>query len=87
MMFRETLWGNWIHEREIKTCWFMVGVKRKYRYGTEADIQQALKKFPDSSVSSLIRVGWCEEGLPPPKTRSIFPRNRQLPYGNETRFS
>ena len=31
-------------------------------YGTEAEIQLLLKRFPDSSVSSLI--GWCEEGHP-----------------------
>ena len=28
--------------------------------GTEAEIQLPLKRFPDSSVSSPIRTGWCE---------------------------
>ena len=34
------------------------------RYGTEAEIQLPLKRFPDSSVSSVIRVGWCEDYIP-----------------------
>ena len=34
---------------------------------TEAEIQLPLKRFPDSSVSSLILVGWCEEGHPATK--------------------
>ena len=32
--------------------------------GMEAEIQLPLKWFADSSVSSLIRVGCCEEGHP-----------------------
>ena len=28
---------------------------------TEAEIQLPLKRFPDSSVSSLIRAGWWQE--------------------------
>ena len=35
--------------------------------GTEAEIQLPLKSFPDSSVSSLIPPGWCEEGCPTTK--------------------
>ena len=35
--------------------------------GTEVEIQLPLKKFPDSSVSSLIQAGWCEEGHPATK--------------------
>ena len=35
--------------------------------GTEAEIQLPLKRFPDSSLSSLILVGWCEEGHPTTK--------------------
>ena len=31
---------------------------------------------PDSSISSLILVGWCEEGHPATKTCSNFPRDR-----------
>ena len=27
--------------------------------GTEGEIQLLLKRFPDSSVSSLIQIGWC----------------------------
>ena len=45
-------------------------------YGTEVDTVRR-QKFnfrwrgpPDASFSSLILVGWCEEGHPPPKTRS-----------------
>ena len=30
--------------------------------GTEMEIQLPLKSFPDSSISSLIPAGWCEEG-------------------------
>ena len=33
-------------------------------YGTDVEIQLPLKRFPDSSVSTLILVGWCEEGHP-----------------------
>ena len=33
-----------------------------YNLDMEAKIQLPLKRFPDSSVSSLILVGWCEEG-------------------------
>ena len=52
--------------------------------GTESEIQLPLKRFPDSSVSSLIPVGWCEEGkgFPPPETRSNIPMDRQLPDGD-----
>ena len=32
---------------------------REHDYGTEVEIQQPLKKFPDSNVSFLIRTGWC----------------------------
>ena len=39
-------------------------------YGIEVEIQLPLKRFPDSRVSSLIRTGWCKEGIPPPKARS-----------------
>ena len=35
--------------------------------GTEAEIQLPLRGPPDSSVSSLILVGWCEEGYPATK--------------------
>ena len=38
-----------------------------YIKGTEAEIQLPLKRFPDSSISSLILVGWCEEGHPATK--------------------
>ena len=34
---------------------------------TEAEIQLPLKSFPDSSASSLIQAGWCEEGYPATK--------------------
>ena len=37
-------------------------------YEMEAEIQLLLKRYPDSSVSSLILVGWCEEGHPATKT-------------------
>ena len=36
-------------------------------WGTEVEIQLLLKRFPDSSVSSLILVGRCEEGHPATK--------------------
>ena len=36
-------------------------------YGTAAENQLPRKRFPESSVSSLILVGWCEEGLPATK--------------------
>ena len=36
-------------------------------HDTEVEIQLPLKRFPDSRVSSLIRVGWCEEGHPATK--------------------
>ena len=32
-------------------------------------MQLPLKRFPDSSVSSLILVGWCEEGHPATRVR------------------
>ena len=32
---------------------------KPYEGGREAEIQLPLKRFPDSSVSSLIRTGWC----------------------------
>ena len=37
-------------------------------YGTEAEIRLPLKRFPKSSVSPLIRTGWC--GMHPTTTRS-----------------
>ena len=37
--------------------WYKGGI-----FFTEAKIQLLLKRFSDSSVSSLIQVGWCEEG-------------------------
>ena len=57
------------------------------KYGMEAGIQLPLKKTPDSSISSLILVGWCEEGHPATKTRSNIPMDRQLPDGDWTGFS
>ena len=50
--------------------------------GKEAEIQLWLKRFPDSSVSSLISVGWCEEGHPTTKTCSNIPMDRQLRDGD-----
>ena len=29
------------------------------KYGTEAEIQLPLKRFPDFSVPSIIPIGWC----------------------------
>ena len=41
---------------------------------TEAEIQLPLKRFPDSSDSSLILAGWCEERHPAPrKLAPTFP--------------
>ena len=37
-----------------------------------------LKRFPDSSVSSLILVGWCEEGHPATKTCSNIPNMKYM---------
>ena len=45
-----------------------------YWYDMEAGIRLSLKRFPDSNISSLIRVGWCEE----PKTCLIIPMDRHL---------
>ena len=50
--------------------------------GMEAEIQLPLKRDPDSSVSSLIQAGWCEEGHPITKTRSNIPMDKQLSYGD-----
>ena len=36
-------------------------------YGTEVEIQLPPKRLPDYGVSSLIRAGWCEEGIPATK--------------------
>ena len=41
-----------------------------FHNGTEAEIQLLLKRFPDSSISSLILAGWCEEGHPTTKNLS-----------------
>ena len=30
----------------------------------EAEIQLPMKTFPDSSVFSIIQIGWCAEGHP-----------------------
>ena len=49
--------------------------------GTEAEIQLPLKSFPDSSISSLIPVDWCEEEHPATKNLLQNP-HRQLPYGD-----
>ena len=39
--------------------------------GTVADIQLPMKRFPDSSVSFLIRPNWSVwKGIPPPNTCS-----------------
>ena len=40
---------------------------------TEAEIQLPLKRFSDSSVFSLIRAGWCEEGHPATKNSLQHP--------------
>ena len=54
---------------------------------TEAEIQLPLKRFPDSSVSSLIPTGWCGRASHRQKLAPTFPWDRQLPYGNVTGFS
>ena len=41
--------------------------------GTEAEIQLLLKRYPDSSVSSLIQIGWGEEGHPATKNLLQYP--------------
>ena len=44
--------------------WFKSLSKTKYRIGTEAELK---KRLPDSSISSLIQAGWCQEGHLIPK--------------------
>ena len=44
-----------------------------WREGKEAEIQLPLKRFPDSSVSSLILVELVWKGIPPPKTLQLSP--------------
>ena len=39
----------------------------------EVEIQLPLKRFLDSSVSSLIQAGWCEEGHPATKNSLQYP--------------
>ena len=41
--------------------------------GTEAEIQLLLKRFPDSSVSSLIPTGWCRRASHHQKLAPTFP--------------
>ena len=41
--------------------------------GTEAEIQLPLKRFPDSSVSSLIPTGWCRRASHHQKLAPTFP--------------
>ena len=54
-------------------------ITARVRYGgenyvSEVEIKLPLKRFPDSSVSSLILVGWCEEGHPATKNSLQYPR-------------
>ena len=41
--------------------------------GTEVEIQLLLKRFPDSSVSSLIPTGWCGRASHHQKLAPTFP--------------
>ena len=41
--------------------------------GMEAEIQLPLKRFPDSSVSSLIPTGWCRRASHHQKLAPTFP--------------
>ena len=41
--------------------------------GTESEIQLPLKRFPDSSVTSLIPTGWCERASHHQKLVPTFP--------------
>ena len=51
----------------LNQSWAAQGSVSKY-------IWKFLKRFPDSSVSSLIRAGWwCEEGHPVIKTSLQYP--------------
>ena len=43
-------------------------------HGMDAEIQLPLNRFPDSSVSSLILVGWREEGHP--VTKNLLQHSR-----------
>ena len=44
-----------------------------FGYGTEAEIQLPLKRFPDSSVFSLISTGWCGKASHHQKLAPTFP--------------
>ena len=48
--------------------WF--ALVRRWNYKTRVGIQLSLKRLPDSSVSSLIRAGWRQEGHP--VTKNLF---------------
>ena len=56
--------------------------------GTGGRIQLLLNRLPDSSVSSLIRAGWCQEERTSRNfsifiyLKPIIPRDRQLPHGD-----
>ena len=41
--------------------------------GTEAEIQLPQKRFPDSSVSSLVPTGWCRRASHHQKLAPTFP--------------
>ena len=41
-----------------------------------------VNKLHNFSISSLILVGWCEEGHPATKNLLQLSRDRQLPYGD-----
>ena len=55
--------GKWLVYNKFAIC----PKFDKLSFGMEAEIQLPLKKFRDSSLSSLIRAGWCEEGHPTTK--------------------
>ena len=50
--------GCYIHRPWIGEFQDVISINHGSGYGTDAEIQLPLKRFPDSSVSSLIRTGW-----------------------------
>ena len=59
-----------------------VNIKKNKAKWYGGGLQLLLKRLPDSSISSLIRAGWHQEGYPPyPVTKnSNIPIDRQLPF-------
>ena len=61
---------HWKSTTQFKFAWFFLDPHYKNVF------------TPDSSVSSLILIGWCEEGHPATRTRFNIPRDRQPIYGD-----